>query len=224
MIDCSAIIVAAGSSRRAGFDKLMALLDGTCVLRRSLEVFLECPLIREVVLVCPEDRFVRVMEGERPGVPVRRVDGGRERCFSVLAGLSALQGESPLVAIHDGARPLLRQEHLMNCIEAASVHGAAASAHPVVDTLKRADDAHFSQAEFIDREHLWAMETPQVFDVALIREAYRHVLETGDLVTDEVSAVEHMGRATFLVQNPWPNPKITLPGDLAMATALRAMI
>ena len=90
--------------------------------------------------------------------------------------------------------------------------------------MKRADDVHFSQAEFIDREHLWAMETPQVFDVALIREAYRHVLETGDLVTDEVSALEHMGRATFLVQNPWPNPKITLPGDLAMATALRAMI
>ncbi len=223
MVTCSAIIVAAGSSRRAGFDKLMAPLDGTCVLRRSLDVFLECPAICEVVLVCPEDRFAQVMHGLHPGVPVKRVDGGSERHFSVASGLDALTSKCPLVAIHDGARPLLRLEHLMNCIEAAARYGAAASAHPIVDTLKRGDDAHFSRAESIDRNHLWAMETPQVFDLHLIREAYSRVLESGALVTDEVSALECMGRSTYLVQNPWPNPKITLPGDLAIAMALRAM-
>lgn len=224
MKTCSAIIVAAGTSRRAGFDKLMAVLDGLYVLRRSLDAFLECPAIREIVLVCPEERFVQVMDGlPRAGIPVRRVDGGSERHFSVSAGLDALQEECPLVAIHDGARPLLRVAHLMKCIEAAGQYGAAASAHPIVDTLKRADDLSFSLFEEIDRSHLWAMETPQVFDLALIREAYKRILASGESVTDEVSALEKMGRSTYLVQNPWPNPKITHPGDLAVAMALRAL-
>ena len=102
------------------------------------------------------------------------------------------------------------------CLAAAQKTGAAACAHPIVDTLKRADAGGCTLPEKVSRDCLWGMETPQIFDVALLRRAYSCVSEQGLVVTDEVSAMESIGVATHLVQGG-PNLKITLPGDLELA-------
>lgn len=211
-----AVIVAAGSSRRAGFDKLAAMLDGEPVLRRSIASFISAGAAT-VVVVCPQERWedTGLATAVFP-VPVLRVDGGAERQDSVAAGLAALPEGTRMVAVHDGARPLITPEGISTCLAAAQETGAAACAHPVVDTLKRADAAGYSLPEKVSREHLWGMETPQIFDLQLLLRAYQYVKEQGIVVTDEVSAVEAIGVPTRLVPGG-VNLKITLPGDLELA-------
>ncbi len=211
-----AVIVAAGSSRRAGFDKLAALLDGVPVLRRSVDAFVAAGAAA-VVVVCPPSRWEETgLASAVFPIPVLRVDGGAERQDSVAAGLAALPEGTRMVAVHDGARPLVTSGGIRACLEAAEETGAAACAHPIVDTLKRADARGYSLPEPVSREHLWGMETPQIFSLALLQRAYAHVAEQGLVVTDEVSAVESVGVPTRLVQ-VGANLKITLPGDLELA-------
>ncbi len=211
-----AVIVAAGSSRRAGFDKLAAPLAGEPVLCRSVQAFVDAGCAA-VVVVCPEERWEAVGQASASyPVPVLRVDGGAERQDSVAAGLAALPVETRWVAVHDGARPLITPHGIQLCLEAAAQTGAAACAHPVVDTLKRADADACSLPEKVSRDCLWGMETPQIFDIDLLRRAYTCVAEQGLVVTDEVSAMETLGVPTRLVQTG-PNLKITLPGDLELA-------
>ena len=211
-----AVIVAAGSSRRAGVDKLAALLDGVPVLRRSVDAFVEAGAAA-VVVVCPSNRWEETgLSCASFPVPVWRVDGGAERQDSVAAGLAVLPEGTQLVAVHDGARPLVTPEDIRQCVAAAESCGAAACAHPVVDTLKRADAEGRSLAEPVSRENLWGMETPQIFSLDLLQKAYRCVAEQGRVVTDEVSAMEAIGVATQLVR-VGTNLKITLPGDLELA-------
>ena len=211
-----AVIVAAGSSRRAGFDKLAAPLAGLPVLRRSVDAFVAAGAAA-VVVVCPESRWVEtgLAAADFP-VPVSRVDGGAERQDSVAAGLAALPVGTRMVAVHDGARPLITPQGIAACLAAAEETGAATCAHPVVDTLKRADAAGRSLPEKVSREHLWGMETPQIFRLELLLQAYQYVKENALVVTDEVSAVEALGVPTQLVQGG-ANLKITLPGDLELA-------
>lgn len=211
-----AVIVAAGSSRRAGFDKLAAPLAGVPVLRRSVDAFVAAGAAA-VVVVCPESRWVEtgLAAAEFP-VPVSRVDGGAERQDSVAAGLASLPAGTRMVAVHDGARPLITPQGIAACLAAAEETGAATCAHPVVDTLKRADADGMSLPEKVSREHLWGMETPQIFRLELLLQAYQHVKEHALVVTDEVSAVESLGVPTRLVQGG-ANLKITLPGDLELA-------
>ena len=149
-----AVIVAAGSSRRAGFDKLAAPLAGLPVLRRSVDAFVAAGAAA-VVVVCPESRWVEtgLSTAEFP-VPVSRVDGGAERQDSVAAGLAALPEGTRMVAVHDGARPLITPEGIRACLAAAEKTGAATCAHPVVDTLKRADAEGRSLPEKVSRDCL----------------------------------------------------------------------
>jgi 2-C-methyl-D-erythritol 4-phosphate cytidylyltransferase len=214
---CSALIVAAGSSRRMGFDKLAANLAGVPVLRRTVETFARAASISEILVVCPEERW-RLLSGSF-SKPLRRVDGGAERQDSVAAGLEALAPESTLVAVHDGARPLVAVADIDRCVVAASNAGAVALARRVADTLKRADSADFC-AESVSRERLWFMETPQVFAVDLLRRAYERVRTEGLAVTDEVSALEQIGHRVKFLESSVPNLKITTPADLALAEAL----
>ena len=215
---CSAILVAAGSSRRMGFDKLASPLGGMPVLRRTLEAFLAASSIAEVVIVCPEDRW-ELLGGDGFSKPVKRVDGGTDRQDSVAAGLAALSPDSLLVAVHDGARPLVSPADIDRCVEAALQNRAAALARRVTETLKRSDTDDFS-AGAVSREQLWFMETPQVFEIPLLRQAYQAVASQGLAVTDEVSALESIGARVKLVESRHPNLKITTPADLALAEAL----
>ena len=216
----AAVIVAAGAGSRIGFDKLLAPLAGTPVLARTLDAFARCPDIDAVWIVCGESRreAVAALAADCPKCR-GLVPGGAERHLSVWNGLTALPPDADLVAVHDGARPLIHPDQISRCIAAARTHGAAASARRITDTLKRAD-AEGRVIGSVDRAGLWAMETPQVFRRDLLVEAYRKVLAGSLLVTDEVSAAELSGIPVHLVENTTPNLKITLPGDMETAAAL----
>ena len=214
----AAVIVASGSSRRMGFDKLAARLAGKAVLRHTVEAFLAVPGLSRVVVVAPEERFSSLL-GDLADPRLARVDGGSERQDSVQAGLAALPPGTEWVAVHDGARPLVRASAIDATFEAAAAHGAAVLARPVVETLKRSSADGFA-AEPVPRDDLWIMETPQTFRVSDLLRAYAHVAAAGLHVTDEVSALESIGLRTRLVASPFPNPKITHAADLAVAAAL----
>jgi len=212
---CAAVIVAAGSSRRMGFDKLAAEIRGVSVLRRSVDAFMAVPEVARVIVVAPEDRFASL--GTDFPKPLLRADGGSERQNSVENGLALVEEE--LVAVHDGARPLVRPETISACIAAADSFEAAALARQVTETLKRSDEQSFSK-DSVSRDYLWFMETPQIFRTKLIRDAYAEVRSKGLTVTDEVSALEAVGVRTKLIPSPTPNLKITVPADIELAAAL----
>ncbi|MGJ8672528.1 2-C-methyl-D-erythritol 4-phosphate cytidylyltransferase [Rubritalea sp.] len=214
----SAIIVAAGSSRRMGFDKLMAPLAGDPVLEHTANAFIQSSDVSELILVCPEERFNQLDLLDN-GTTIKRVDGGTDRHNSVSNGLSALHSNAKFVAVHDGARPLIAQEQITATLAAAQEHKAATSARRITETVKRADSSQCI-SEDVDRENLWLMETPQIFDKSLLLESYLKVEAEKTIVTDEVSALQLIGIKTYLVPNPTPNLKITFPEDLALAEIL----
>ncbi len=185
-----------------GFDKLASPLGGIPVLRRTLEAFLAADSIAEIVIVCPAARW-DLLDAGGFSKPVKRVDGGTDRQDSVAAGLAALSTSSGLVAVHDGARPLVSPQDIDRCVAAAAEHRAAALARRVTETLKRSDPDDFS-SEPVSREQLWFMETPQVFEIPLLLEAYSTVKERGLTVTDEVSAVEAIGLRVKFVESTHP--------------------
>jgi 2-C-methyl-D-erythritol 4-phosphate cytidylyltransferase len=214
----AAIIVAAGESRRMGFDKLSAKINGISVLTHSVKAFCDCPSIDIIYVVCPESRFREI--NELPlNKQILRVEGGSHRQDSVNNGLKALDPTVTLVAIHDGARPMITADLIENTFTAARKYGAAAVARRVTETLKRSDAEGFARSS-IDRTNLWYMETPQCFRVNVLRRAYQYVQERGITVTDEVSAVEAIGISTLLIESTKPNIKITVPADLELAASL----
>jgi 2-C-methyl-D-erythritol 4-phosphate cytidylyltransferase len=217
-LPCSAMIVAAGSSQRMGFDKLAGLLDGVTVLKRTLDAILAAESISDVIVVCPAERWELLGCSIFPK-PVKRVDGGSTRQDSVAAGLAALSKESGYVAVHDGARPLVTPHDIDRCVAAAREHRAAALARRVTETLKRANAEDFTTAS-LSRDQLWFMETPQVFELGLLKEGYACITAQGRIVTDEVSAMEAIRIPVKLIESTSPNLKITTPTDLALAAAL----
>jgi 2-C-methyl-D-erythritol 4-phosphate cytidylyltransferase len=181
-----------------------------------LRAFAACPDIVEIILIAPADRAAQVCLPENCQV----LPGGSQRQDSVWAGLQA--ATQPWVAVHDGARPLISPEMIHRVIASAVQTGAAALAKPITETLKRAtaDQVVLPGTLTIDRTQLWSMETPQVFSRSLLLEAYEFVRAGNHLVTDEVSAVQILGRPVQLVASPTPNLKITYPSDLALAEQL----
>ncbi len=207
-----------------GFDKLEAEIAGETVLNRSLITFQNCREVAEIVVVTSVDKFEVLLEtADRLQLSKfsGAVEGGAERHFSVNAGLEKVDPGCDFVAVHDAARPLVTPLAISRCAKAATKTGGATLAHRVADTLKRAD-ARLEVCESVSREDLWAMETPQIFRADWLREAYRFVFDSCGLVTDEVSALEAIGRPVQLVENEEPNFKITVPADLAVAEALLA--
>ena len=214
---CAAVIVASGGSRRMGFDKLAAPLAGRAVLARTLDALACCDAIGEVVLVCPEDRWEAIGAPRPDGVRFHRVDGGAERQDSVEAGLAVVTMD--FACIHDGARPLVAADDIQRCIETAVADGAAALARRVADTIRRGDAGGFA-AEVIERDNLWAVETPQCARTHELRAALADARTHGCNVTDETTALARIGIHVRLVESRFPNPKITTPADLALAEAL----
>jgi 2-C-methyl-D-erythritol 4-phosphate cytidylyltransferase len=211
----AAILVAAGSSARMGFDKLTAPLCGRSVLEWSLRAFQECPAIDRAVLVCAPQRIAEFTELAAAFPKFRDiVAGGAERSASVLHGLQALASNPPdFVAVHDAARPLVTPALIEKVLAAAETHRAASAAHPVTDSLHRADAAG-ALTETIPRANLFAMETPQVarHDLLLAALEAHHAG-----ATDEVSALIANGIHPVPVLHGEPNFKITFPSDLALA-------
>ncbi len=201
-----------------GMDKLVWPLAGVTVLWRTIDAFLACPAISSLVVVCPEDRWSQI-DSEGFSKPVKRVDGGETRQDSVALGLEAMDSGCHYVAVHDGARPLVFPSDISRCLEAAINHRAASLARRATETMKRSDSEDFCVGS-VSRENLWSMETPQVFEVSLLRNAYAEVSARNLVVTDEVSAVEAIGVKVKLIESLHPNLKITTPSDLVLAEAL----
>ncbi|MCX6968441.1 MAG: 2-C-methyl-D-erythritol 4-phosphate cytidylyltransferase [Verrucomicrobia bacterium] len=215
-----AILVAAGNSRRMGFDKLMADLAGKPVAAHSLLAFETCPSVKRIVLVTREERVAEFTELCRNfGITKLQsvVPGGAERHLSVWNGMQAAQlKEDDYVAVHDAARPLITPSAILACFAKARHHGASSCAAPVTDTLKRAT-ADGVVTGNVERDHIWAMQTPQIFLAELLERAYRQILRLNETVTDEVSAVHRLGVSVVLTRIDEPNLKITHPRDLDLA-------
>lgn len=214
----AAIIVAAGTSRRMGFDKLSVHLLGKPVLRQTVEAFCQAASIDQIYVVCTAERF-RLIDEITHTKPVFRVDGGDQRQASVANGLLALPDDITHVAVHDGARPMILPDMIDECMRLARQYGAATLGKRVTETLKRADHEDFVRSS-VDRANLWFMETPQCFRKNVLVRAYENVRERGLTVTDEVSALDSIGIATHIVENRESNLKITLPSDLQLAAFL----
>lgn len=219
--DLGVIIAGGGSgSRFGGGNKLHALLDGRPVFTYALAAFAPwCPP-EALILATPESEhaeFVRLARQYCPGLRFRLVGGGATRGRSVANGMAALPPEAAFAAIHDAARPLVSADLLQRCLADARRYGGAVAARPVTDTLKRVT-AEGMIAATVDRSVLWAVETPQVFDLALLRQAY--VRTAGQEFTDDAGVMEAAGMEVKLTMETAPNPKITYPGDLVLATAL----
>jgi 2-C-methyl-D-erythritol 4-phosphate cytidylyltransferase len=220
----TAVIVAGGSSQRMGFDKLLALLGDKPVLAHTIEAFERTDSVKEIILVARAERVAEFQELVRQSdfKKVHRVvAGGMHRQDSVRAGLEGLDASADYVAVHDAARPLVMPKQIERVFEVAREHGSAALAEPITDTLKRADENRLVTGG-VARDGLYAMQTPQVFARELLERAYANVAEKNLSVTDEVSAVEHLGAKVVLVPNDEWNVKITYPRDLFLAQAALA--
>ena len=214
---CGAVIVAAGTaSRMGGIDKVMAPLDGEPMVVKSVRAFQQCDAIREIVVVTRPDLIVPVMDLCAGFDKVKAVvSGGSSRPESVSMGLNALSSKVKLAAIHDGARPLITWQVIDRVVRAANSFGAAAPAVPVKDTVKVVQGGVVRQTP--DRSTLYAVQTPQIFDYDLLRGALKKAAEDGVSITDDCSAVEHMGMSVKIVEGDERNIKVTTPVDLAVA-------
>jgi len=218
----TAIIVAGGSSQRMGFDKLLAPIAGKPVLAHSIAAFEQSNLVAAIILVARAERlseYEKISESYGFQKISAVIPGGVRRQDSVRCGLDQLGKETQFVAVHDAARPLVSAELIERLLELAREHGGAASAVPIVDTLKRVDQKHTVSGS-VDRKNLFGVQTPQIFERALIEKAYKAVFDAGLEVTDEISAVERVGGKVVLLPNESPNFKITYPADLQLAEFL----
>ena len=217
---CGAVIVAAGTaSRMGGIDKVMAQLEGEPMILRTVRTFQTCEAIREIVIVTREDLIVPIMSLCKDFEKVTAVvAGGSSRQESVQLGLNALSGKVKLVAVQDGARPLVTHAVIDRTVRAAHTYSAAAPAIPVKDTVKVVTGGVVKETP--DRKNLRAVQTPQVFDLDLLKGALKKAKEDEAEVTDDCSAVERLGMSVKIVEGDERNIKITTPLDLKIAKLL----
>lgn len=217
---CGAVIVAAGTaSRMGGIDKVMAPIGGEPMIVRTVRAFQNCDAIRQIVIVTRQDLIVPISDLCHGFDKVQAVMvGGSSRQESVEIGLGALSSNMKLVAVQDGARPLITGAVIDRTVRAAHTYGAAAPAIPVKDTIKVVQGGLV--AETPDRSTLRAVQTPQVFDADLLKGALKKAKDAGAAVTDDCSAVELMGMSVKIVEGDERNIKVTTPMDLKIAEIL----
>ena len=192
-------------------DKVLAPLAGRPVFAHSAAAFLASGVVDFYVVVYRDHRQMMALSSYAP-TPSLLIQGGRERQDSVMNALQALPRDIEHVFIHDCARPMIRPEQLVGLHKIVRREGAVVLAHRVIDTIKEhSDDA---KLKTLDRSRLWATETPQVFSKDLIVRAYERVASRGVRVTDDAAAVEGLRHPIALLENTYPNPKLTTPADL----------
>lgn len=219
---CSAVVAAAGcSSRMGGENKLLLPVDGIPVLARTLMALCESALVDEIVVAVREEDLLPAADlCKIYGIskPVKIVRGGATRAESVLAATWECREDGDFIAVHDGARPLVAPELIDRVIRLAYRTNAAAPAVPLKDTVKVSENGVVRSTP--DRESLRAIQTPQVFDAKLLRAALQAVVESGESVTDDCSAVERLGKEIYLTDGSYENIKITTPEDIDLAEAI----
>ena len=218
----AAILLAAGSGRRmqgAVADKILAPLAGRPVFAHSVAAFLESNVADYYIIVVRDQAQSIALSAYAP-TPAQFVIGGKERQDSVQNALAALPVDIAYVFILDCARPLIRVDQLVGLHKVVRKEDAVVLAHRVTDTIKKHSDT--GHLKTLERDRLWAMETPQVFSRELIVEAYAKVEKKKLRITDDASAVELLSHPVALLESAHPNPKITNPADLAYVEYLLA--
>lgn len=220
----TAIVLAAGRSTRMGGGENKQFLEllGKPLVYYSLAAFERAASVRNIVIVRRPDYAKQAEEiVSRYGFQkvVAFVDGGEERQNSVWNGLDACPPGTRIVAVHDGARPLVTPELIEATVQCARVHGTGIASTKVVDTVKEADEQK-RVLRTVDRTSLWSVQTPQTAQFELLRDGYAKVFALKMVVTDEAAAVKTLGHEVHLVEWPYLNFKITRPPDLAVAEAL----
>ena len=188
------------------------------MIARTVRTFQECDAISEIVIVTREDLIIPITDlcRDMGALKVKAiVRGGKSRQESVGLGLNALSNKMKLVAVHDGARPLITWEVIDRTVRAANSYGAAAPAIPVKDTIKVVSGGIVKDTP--DRGTLQAVQTPQVFDFDLLRGALKKAEADGAAITDDCSAVERLGMSVKMVEGDECNIKVTTPMDLKIA-------
>lgn len=220
-VRCSVVVLAAGSSRRMGQDKIMLHIGDIPVVVHTLRAFEAVSEVAEVVVVTRED-LVPEIAGLCKVFDLRKVTkvvhGGASRAESARIGTLEVDPEAKLIAIHDAARPFASEGLIRTVILKAAETGAAAPAVPVKDTIKVAQDGVIEYTP--DRATLFAVQTPQVFDADLIRAALQKAVDDGTEITDDCSAVERLGMKVSLTDGDERNFKLTTPADLTLAELL----
>lgn len=219
---CSAIVAAAGgSTRMGGENKLLMPLVGVPVLVHTLRALDQAGQVDEIVIAAREDEIVeysRLCREYSIKKPVKVVCGGDNRAESVMKAALETNPEATLLAVQDGARPLVTPELIDRVIDKAACCMAAVPGVPIKDTVKVVHDGEVVQTP--DRSTLMAVQTPQVFEKDLLKAALQAALQDGVRITDDCSAVERLGKIVYLVDGAEDNLKITTPKDLILAEAL----
>ncbi len=214
----SAVIVAGGSGTRFGGDKLTAELGGEPVLAHSLRAFQNSSMVDEIVLVTREEAMMDMarMCKERAFSKVSQVvAGGATRVLSSYAGVMSVSEKAGIIAIHDGARPLVTERIIEDAVWQAYKNNCAVPAVPVRDTVKKAEKGIVTETP--ERSGLYAVQTPQCFQADLIRVALEDAVRNAPQVTDDCMAVERLGGKIHLTEGSEENIKITTPLDLCLA-------
>ena len=218
---CSVVVVAAGTSSRMGFDKVLAEVGGLPVIVRCLQSLQDAPNVNEVVVVTRTDLVpdvARLCQDYGLNKVVKVIRGGENRTQSARLGTLECDRKARLIAIHDGARPFVSVKVIEDAVVQAAANAAAAPAVPVKDTVKSARDGIVEQT--LERSALYAGQTPQVFDGDLIRAALQKALDDGVELTDDCAAVERLGMKVVLTPGDERNIKLTTPTDLLIGEVL----
>ena len=219
----SAVIVAAGSSTRMNSSvrkPLMKIGDRT-VLQHTVSAFDESKIIDEIVIVCPENdipAFQELLSESNLKHQLIFTAGGSTRQQSVRNGVAAVSRCCDVVAIHDGARPLVKPEHILSVVSDALDFGAAVLAVPAKDTIKIVENAEVISTP--PREKLFLIQTPQVFEKNKYIEAYEKAQKEGLDLTDDCQLIEAAGGKIHITVGDYTNIKITTPEDIFIAEAL----
>ncbi|MCU0239768.1 MAG: 2-C-methyl-D-erythritol 4-phosphate cytidylyltransferase [Pyrinomonadaceae bacterium] len=209
----TAIIVAAGSGTRFGSDEPKQFLEilGKPLLLHTLEQFENCPIIDEIILVLSAE-YVEIFQAKHISKLQKIVLGGKNRAESVLNGLNSVNPKTEIVAIHDGARPLVSVREISQTIEKAKIFGACCLVANVTDTIKEiSNDGEILQT--IDRSKLRRALTPQTFKIDIIKRAFAEN-EVSEIATDECYLVEKLGVKISTVEGSSKNIKVTTKEDL----------
>lgn len=222
-ISCSAVIVAAGSSSRFGSDKLFARLAGIPVIAYSLMSFEACKYVSEIIVVTESEKITEIAElCESMNITkaTKIVCGGATRLESALSGVSETDKRSKLIAIHDGARPLVTMKIIEDTILSADKYKAAIPVIASRDTIKIVSGSFVTETP--ERSSVFCAQTPQVFVPELIKGALTNALQNNIAVFDDASAVENLGFYVCVTEGSEENIKITTPMDLRFAECILA--
>ena len=218
----SAVIVCAGNSTRmGGVNKILLPLGERKVIGVTMQAFQNCKSVSEIIIVARENDIPAIQaEAEAAGITklAACTTGGSTRQESVINGIRKISKESELVAVHDGARPLVKPEHIEKVIRDASVFGGATLGVPVKDTIKTVDGGLIIDTP--PRSSLYITQTPQIFKRSLYFEGIDFALEHGLDFTDDCQLVEAIGGKVAMTIGDYTNIKITTPEDIAIAEVL----